>query len=145
MHFHFHWQIYLFIYLLDYLFLNFWHFLYTNSIGFPKVKFCVILNVYFVHLQFMSVCVCLWLTCMFVCTPHCTLFVHAVFLFKTCICFYASWSVYVFMCVFFYLQYCVNVSVKIIKQLEHYNNFKQLSNFLVKGESVPPDAFSRES
>ena len=47
--------MYLFIQLIIYLQI-FGNFLYINSIGFPKVKFYVFLNVHFVHLQCMYVC-----------------------------------------------------------------------------------------
>ena len=82
---------------------------------------------------------------MFTCVFHYTFFAHVVFMFKTCIRLYLSWSAYVSICLFLYLQYCVNMSLQIAKLLGHYNGFKQFSNFLVKGESVPPDTFSRES
>ena len=45
----------------------------------------------------------------------------------------------------FYLQYHFNVPLQIVKQVGHYNSFKQFSNFFEKGESVPSDAFSWES
>ena len=37
------------------------------------------------------------------------------------------------------------ISCECVKQLGYYNSFKQFSNFLVKGESVSTDAFSRET
>ena len=70
---------------------------------------------------------------------------HAVLLFKTCICLYLSWSVYVCVCVFLYFQYRVNMSLQIAKRLGHYSSFKHSLNILLKEESVPPDAFFMES
>ena len=79
----------LFIYYLFFL-LKFWYYFIHNSIVFPKVTFCVFLDVYSVNLQcvcvFVYVCVYVYqsLICMFICVFHCALFVHAVFLSKTC-------------------------------------------------------------
>ena len=71
-------------------------------------------------------------------------FVHVCFIFvKTCICFYLSWSIYVYVCMFLYLQYRVNVFTN-CQTIRDYNSFKQFSSFLVKEESVSPNAFSSE-
>ena len=83
---------------------------------------------------------------MFLCIFHYTSFVYAVSLFNACICLYLHCSVYVFaLHLLLYWQCHVNVSVQIVKRLGHYKILKPYSNFLVKGELVPPDAFSRES
>ena len=58
---------------------------------------------------------------------------------------YLSWSVYVCVSVFLYLQYYMNAPLQIVKQSGHWNSFKQFSDFLLKEESVPPDALSRKS
>ena len=98
----------LFIYSLNYLFLNFWYFFIHEFNWFPQSKISCGFECSFCSF---TVRVCLWLICMFVCIFNCTLFVHAASLFKTCICLYLCWSAYVYICVFLYLQYCVNVSV----------------------------------
>ena len=61
---------------------------------FPRVKF----RVFECSCCSFTVCACLWLICMFFWIFHCTLFVNAAFSFKTCICLYLCWFVYVSAC-----------------------------------------------
>ena len=95
------------IYSLNYLFLNFWYFFIHKFNWFPQSKFFCVFECQFFSFT-LHVCLCVPVTYLHVCF---CIALYADFLFKTYICLYLCWSVYVCICVFLYLQYRVNVSV----------------------------------
>ena len=128
-----------FIYSLNYLLLSFWYYFIHKFNWFSQNKiFCVFECLFCLSavLAYVCVCVCvcmclcLWRIYMSVCVFQLYFFVHGIFLFKTPICLYLGWSLYMWVCVFLCLKHFVNVSLQIVKRLGHYSSFKQFSNFL---------------
>ena len=135
MHFDFHWQIYL----LNYLFGNFWYFFMHKFNWFPQSKIlCFWMFILFIYsacvsVTYFHVCSCIQLYFVYVCCVSVPDFFVPMLV---CICVRLSVFVFTILCKSLY---------QLSNELEYYNSLKLVSNFLEKEESVPPDSFSRES
>ena len=109
-----------FIYSLNYLFLNIWYFFIHKFNWFPQSKIlCFWMFILFIYSAHACLCVCDLLARLFAYST-CTLFVHAALLFKTYICLYLCWSVYVYIYVFVFTIsckcFCINCQTTVALQ-----------------------------